>query len=219
MLSGETSVGDHPIETVRTMARIIEEVESDSVVAVPPLRRADRTQPGLLSHAARDIADGRDAKALVAFTLSGNTVRRLARLHPRRPLIAITPVAAVRNQLAMSWGTRALLVPDARSAEEMVRLVDQAVLAVDGFVPGDEVVIEAGAPPHTIGLTDLLRCTDRAPTSRPDDTPRTRGRAFPKLVAASQRDNRELRDSARIIVNGVSGIPSSDDQGVLTRPR
>ena len=157
MLSGETSVGDYPIETVRTMARIIEEVESDSVVEVPPLRQADRTQPGLLSHAARDIADGRDAKALVAFTLSGNTVRRLARLHPRRPLIAITPVAAVRNQLAMSWGTQALLVPDAQSAEEMVRLVDQAVLAVDGFAPGDEVVIVAGAPPHTIGLTDLLR--------------------------------------------------------------
>jgi pyruvate kinase len=157
MLSGETSVGAYPIETVRTMARIIEEVESDSGVAVPPLRQADRTQPGLLSHAARDIADGRDAKALVAFTLSGNTVRRLARLHPRRPLIAITPVAAVRNQLAMSWGTHALLVPDARSAEEMVRLVDQAVLAVDGFSPGDEVVIVAGAPPHTIGLTDLLR--------------------------------------------------------------
>jgi hypothetical protein len=94
MLSGETSVGDYPIETVRTMARIIEEVEFDPVVAVPPLRQADRTQPSLLSHAARDIADGRDAKALVAFTLSGNTVRRLARLHPRRPLIAITPVAA-----------------------------------------------------------------------------------------------------------------------------
>ena len=157
MLSGETTVGAYPIETVPTMARIIEEVESDSGVAVPPLRQADRTQPGLLSHAARDIADGRDAKALVAFTLSGNTVRRLARLHPRRPLIAITPVAAVRNQLAMSRGTHALLVPDARSAEEMVRLVDQAVLAVDGFSPGDEVVIVAGAPPHTIGLTDLLR--------------------------------------------------------------
>ena len=139
------------------MARIIEEVESDSAVTVPPLRQADRTQPGLLSHAARDIADGRDAKALVAFTLSGNTVRRLARLHPRRTLIAITPVAAVRNQLAMSWGTHALLVPDAQSAEEMVRLVDQAVLAMDGFTPGDEVVIVAGAPPHTIGLTDLLR--------------------------------------------------------------
>jgi pyruvate kinase len=71
-------------EAVETMARIIEEVESDPTTAVPPLRRPDRTQPGLLVQAARDIADGLDATALVAFTLSGNTVRRLARLHPHR---------------------------------------------------------------------------------------------------------------------------------------
>ena len=85
------------------MARIIEEVESDPTAAVPPLRRADRTQPGLLVPArARDIADcrradGLDATALVAFTLSGNTVRRLARLHPGRPLIAITPESRVNG--------------------------------------------------------------------------------------------------------------------------
>jgi pyruvate kinase len=105
MLSGETSVGSYPLETVRTMARIIEEVESDPTTTVPPLRLPDRTQPGLLVQAARDIADGLDAAVLVAFTLSGNTVRRLARLHPRRPLVAITPDPAIRNQLALSWGT------------------------------------------------------------------------------------------------------------------
>ena len=73
------------------MARIIEEAESDPTSAVPPLRLPDRTQPGLLVQAARDIADGLDANALVAFTLSGNTVRRLARLHPRH-FVAITPI-------------------------------------------------------------------------------------------------------------------------------
>ena len=157
MLSGETSVGSYPLETVRTMARIIEEVESDPTTAVPPLRRPDRTQPGLLVQAARDIADGLDATALVAFTLSGNTVRRLARLHPRRPLIAITPNPGVRNQLALSWGTEPVLVADVESSDAMVRIVDQAVLALDGYGRGDGVVIVAGAPPHTIGVTDLLR--------------------------------------------------------------
>jgi pyruvate kinase len=157
MLSGETSVGSYPLETVRTMARIIEEVESDPTTAVPPLRRPDRTQPGLLVQAARDIADGLDATALVAFTLSGNTVRRLARLHPRRPLVAITPNPAVRNQLALSWGTEPVLVADVESSDALVRIVDDAVLALEGFTPGDGVVIVAGAPSHTIGLTDLLR--------------------------------------------------------------
>jgi hypothetical protein len=102
-------LGSYPLETVRTMARIIEEVESDPTAAVPPLRRADRTQPGLLVQAARDIADcrradGLDATALVAFTLSGNTVRRLARLHPGRPLIAITPNPALTESARAELG-------------------------------------------------------------------------------------------------------------------
>lgn len=88
--------------------------------------------------------------------LSGNTVRRLARLHPRQPLVALTPVREVRDQLALSWGTRAVLVPDVASAEDMVRVVDEALLA-RGFARGDVVVIVAGAPPHTVGVTDLLR--------------------------------------------------------------
>ena len=105
MLSGETSVGKYAIETVRTMSKIIEAVEADSRrrPAAPPARR---TQPGVISYAARDIGGRLNAKALVAFTNSGNTVRRLARLHPRRPLLAITPSPAIRNQLALTWGTQ-----------------------------------------------------------------------------------------------------------------
>src|SRR4029079_19175572 len=92
MLSGETISGAYRVETVRTMARIVEEAESDRSGLVPGLREVDRTQPGLLAQAALTIGGALDAAALVAFTLSGNTVRRLARLHPQRPLIALTPV-------------------------------------------------------------------------------------------------------------------------------
>jgi pyruvate kinase len=157
MLSGETSVGAYPIDAVATMARIVEEAESDRSGLVPALRQADRTQPGLLSQAALGIADGLGAAALVAFTLSGNTVRRLARLHPVEPLVALTPVREVRDQLALSWGTTAVLVPDVESAEDMVQIVDETLLAMDVFTRGDVVVIVAGAPPYTIGVSDLLR--------------------------------------------------------------
>ncbi len=80
MLSGETSVGKYPIVTVKTMAKIIEAVEAESVSA-PPLTHTPRTMGGVLSFAARDIGERIGAKALVAFTYSGDTVRRLARLH------------------------------------------------------------------------------------------------------------------------------------------
>ena len=106
MLSGETSVGAYPMETVRDHGADHRggRVRPDDRRPAAP---RGRTAPNRAcsSQAARDIADGLDATALVAFTLSGNTVRRLARLHPRRPLIAITPNPEVRNQLALSWGT------------------------------------------------------------------------------------------------------------------
>ena len=157
MLSGETSVGSYPLETVRTMARIIEEVESDPTTAVPPLAGLTARNRACWSRRARGHRGRSGRPALVAFTLSGNTVRRLARLRPRRPLVAITPNPGVRNQLALSWGTEPVLVADVASSDAMVRIVDQAVLAFDGYGRGDGVVIVAGAPPHTIGVTDLLR--------------------------------------------------------------
>ena len=90
MLSGETSVGKYPIVTVKTMAKIIEAVEAESVTA-PPLTHTPRTMGGVLSFAARDIGERIGAKALVAFTYSGDTVRRLARLHTTLPVLGLHP--------------------------------------------------------------------------------------------------------------------------------
>lgn len=164
MLSGETSVGKYAIESVRTMARIAEEVETEPVAAVPVLRNLPRTQPGMLTQAARDIGDGLDAKALVAFTQTGDTVRRLARHHPRLPLLAFTPIPAVRNQLALTWGVEAFLVPQVDTTDAMVRLVDEAAVSLARYAADDLVVIVAGSPPGVAGSTNLLRvhrlCTE-----------------------------------------------------------
>ena len=157
MLSGETSVGAHPIETVRTMARIILEVEADPITTVPPLRHPGRTQPGLITQAARDISDGLDATALVAFTQSGGTVLRLARHHCRIPLYAFTPEPLVRSQLALSWGVETYITPTVQHTDEMVRAVEDAMLANGRGRPGDLVVIVAGSPPGTPGSTNMLR--------------------------------------------------------------
>ncbi|MBM9466825.1 pyruvate kinase [Nakamurella leprariae] len=156
MLSGETSVGKYPIITVKTMSRIIEAIEAQSVTA-PPLTHTPRTRGGVLSFAARDIGERVNAKAVVAFTFSGDTVRRLSRLHTKLPVLAFTPLAAVRNQLSLTWGTRTYEVAAVESTDEMVRLVDQALLEVPGYEHGDTVVIVAGSPPNTSGSTNLIR--------------------------------------------------------------
>ncbi len=156
MLSGETSVGRYPIETVETMSRIITAVEGESTT-VPPLSHVPRTKRGVISYAARDIGERLNAKALVAFTQSGDTVRRLARLHTRLPLLAFTPLESVRSQLSLTWGTTARIVPPVESTDAMVRQVDHAMLAMGRYQRGDLVVVVAGSPPGTVGSTNLIR--------------------------------------------------------------
>lgn len=156
MLSGETSVGRYAIESVQTMGRIIEAVETESVV-VPPLTHVPRTKRGVISYAARDIGERLNAKALVAFTQSGDTVRRLARLHTHLPLLAFTPEPSVRSQLSLTWGTETFLVPKVESTDEMVRQVDVAMIEIGRYSAGDLMVVVAGSPPGTIGSTNLIR--------------------------------------------------------------
>ncbi len=155
MLSGETSVGRYAIEVVETMGRIIEAVETDSPI-VPPLTHVPRTKRGVISYAARDIGERLNAKALVAFTQSGDTVRRLARLHTRLPLLAFTPEECVRSQLSMTWGTNTHIVPRVESTDQMIQQVDHAMLDMGKYQKGDLVVIVAGSPPGTVGSTNLI---------------------------------------------------------------
>jgi pyruvate kinase len=155
MLSGETAVGKHPLAAVQTMARIVCAVEENSTAA-PPLTHVPRTKRGVISYAARDIGERLDAKALVAFTQSGDTVRRLARLHTPLPLLAFTPLPEVRSQLAMTWGTETFIVPIIQTTDGMIRQVDKSLLELGRYKRGDLVVIVAGAPPGTVGSTNLI---------------------------------------------------------------
>ncbi len=155
MLSGETSVGKYPLEAVRTMSRIVAAVEENSTAA-PPLTHVPRTKRGVISYAARDIGERLDAKALVAFTQSGDTVRRLARLHTPLPLLAFTSLPEVRSQLALTWGTETFIVPHIETTDGMVHQVDKSLLELNRYRRGDMVVIVAGAPPGTVGSTNMI---------------------------------------------------------------
>jgi pyruvate kinase len=156
MLSGETSVGRYPVLTVSTMARIIATTEAGEI-DVPRLQHDPRTHSGALTAAAAKITQSIGGKAMVAFSQTGDTVRRLARLHCYLPLLAFTPEPMVRNQLALSWGVQTFLSPFVEHTDDMFRQVDQALLGMDFAYKGDYVVIVAGSPPGTPGSTNTLR--------------------------------------------------------------
>jgi pyruvate kinase len=94
---------------------------------------------------------------LVAFTNSGDTVRRLARLHTELPLLAFTPIEAIRNQLALTWGVTTFVTPAVDTTDEIVTQVDQAILQLPGYDIGDIVVIVAGSSSKSTAHTSLIR--------------------------------------------------------------
>ena len=156
MLSGETSVGRYPVQAVATMSRIISSVEAPGT-GVRPLQHNPRTASGALVKAAKDIGDALGAVALVAFTQSGDTARRLARLQPSQRLLVFTPVEQVQRQMALIWGAEAYLVWAVQSTDDIVRQVDSALLQHRVCRPHDLVIVVAGTPPNTPRGTNTIR--------------------------------------------------------------
>ncbi|HVE24867.1 MAG TPA: pyruvate kinase [Sporichthya sp.] len=157
MLSGETSVGKHALTAVRTMARIIEAVEEDTLTALGPAMGPPQTIGGAIARAATEVGEAANAKYLVAFTTTGESARRLARYRSPIPVLAFTPTPAVRNQLALTWGVETFLVAGVRHTDEMVKQVDAALLDLGRVAVGDRIVIIAGSPPGVPGGTNAMR--------------------------------------------------------------
>ncbi|MQA83461.1 MAG: pyruvate kinase [Streptosporangiales bacterium] len=157
MLSAETSIGAYPDDVVATMGRIVEAAEHETLHPAAVLTRTPTTTGGAIARAAAEVGAVVGAKALVAFTMTGETARRLARYRSPIPLLAFTSVQAVRSQLALVWGAETFLVEHATHTDDMVRQVDAALLQIDRCGVGDKVVIVAGSPPGTPGSTNMLR--------------------------------------------------------------
>ncbi len=157
MLSGETSVGEYPIETVRTMARIISSTEDHELHNMAAIDWQPKTRGGVIAKAAAEVAERVGAKFLVAFTQSGDSARRLARYRGEIQVLAFTTQPIVRSQLSLTWGIETFLSPEVEHTDQMVREVDEQLLAIGRVQQGDLVVIIAGSPPGIPGSTNAMR--------------------------------------------------------------
>ena len=157
MLSGETSVGEYPLETVQTMARIIESTEENGLDRIPELGTKPHTHSGAVVKAAMDIAELLGSKYVCVFTESGDTLRRVSRLRSRIPVLAFSPNEEVRRKLSLIWGATTYLVDKVTHTDQMVKQVDELMLESGKCRVGDEVIIVAGSPPGIPGSTNALR--------------------------------------------------------------
>jgi pyruvate kinase len=157
MLSGETSVGEYPVVTVETMARIVESTERHGLERIPPLGTKPRTQAGAITLAAVEVADFVQAKYLCVFTETGESVRRMSRIRSVIPILAFTPYPAIRRRMALNWGVESFVVARVTHTDQMVGQVDE-VLAKTGMAEaGEKVVIISGSPPGIPGTTNDVR--------------------------------------------------------------
>ncbi len=120
-----------------------------------------RTRGGIIAKAAAEVAERVGAPYLIAFTQSGDSARRLARLRGEIPVLAFTPHASTRSRLALTWGVEAFKTEDVEHTDEMVRQVDEALLEIGRLEVGEQVVIIGGSPPGIPGL-------DERPADPPD---------------------------------------------------
>jgi pyruvate kinase len=159
MLSAESASGQWPEEAVSMMNAIAMSVESDPGYAARlhfTETLPDATTADALAAAAANIANTVSAAAIVCFTLSGSTARRIARERPMVPLMVLTPQAATARRLGLLWGAHAVRTRDVASFEEMVAKTKRMVLRHKLAKAGDRIVVVAGVPFGTPGSTNMI---------------------------------------------------------------
>ena len=157
MLSGETSVGSFPVETVATMAKIIQSTEENGLSRIPDLGTRPHTQGGAVSFAAMEIAELLGSKYVCVFTEGGDSLRRISRLRSAVPVLSFTPNVQTARELSLVWGSKTYIVPKVTHTDAMFEQVDISVLEQGMCKVGDEVVVVAGTPPGVSGSTNTLR--------------------------------------------------------------
>ena len=159
MLSAESAAGDYPCEAVEMMDRIAVSAESDPIY---PARvhftstPAEPTTADALSASAKHVAEIVSAKAMVCYTSSGSTARRIARERPTVPILVMTASRTVARRLGLQWGVHAVHTRDVTNFEEMVGKARRMALRHKIAGAGDRLVIMAGVPFGVSGSTNVI---------------------------------------------------------------
>lgn len=149
MLSGETAVGNYPVETVKMMDAIVREAEEYTKRwghwqgSESSAQRDDATS---ITRAARELAHDVNVAAITLFTQSGRTARLMSKASPRVPIYGLTPEIDTYNRMAMYWGVTPLMVELSNSVDAMLANLEAAALSSTSIKPGQQVVVISGYP-------------------------------------------------------------------------
>jgi pyruvate kinase len=158
MLSGETAIGEHPVEAVRVMDRIALAVEpSLDYRHEIPTADDEPTIDQAMSNAACDVAEALSATAILVPTFSGHTASAVARLRPQRPIVALTHKSESLRHLALEWGVTPVSITETSDVEDLWSRSVVAAREAGVVAPGDRVVITAGTAVNIPGSTNVIK--------------------------------------------------------------
>ncbi|MFO8006851.1 MAG: pyruvate kinase, partial [Candidatus Brocadiia bacterium] len=160
MLSGETSIGRYPVQTVRMMdkiARHIEQYLREQDAAVPEVEEVHNRAEHALANAACMIARRLEAAGIVPFTQTGSTARYVSQRRPSAPIYALTPDESTYRRLALLWAVRPVKLEMFETTDEMVQQGTRRLRQIGLVAAGDTIVYIAGASTITPGGTDMLK--------------------------------------------------------------
>ena len=158
MLSAETAIGEYPVAAIETMAQIARAVEPSLGYRHQLPAAADEPTVGrAMSNAACDLAEALSAKAILVPTFTGRTASAVARLRPRRPIIALTHVLGSLQHMAIEWGVTPLQVPEASDVDDLWRVSIEAAREAGIVQAGDRVVVTAGTAVNIPGSTNVIK--------------------------------------------------------------
>ena len=157
MLSNETAVGQFPVESVATMARIALRTEREQMKRVTEEFSKSHTIPNAISQAVGQISSQLRASAIMTLTRTGATARNVSKFRPQAPILAITPLVDVSRQLQLVWGVTPLLVMDSSSSEETFQAATNVAQEKSLLRDGDLVVMTAGTVQGVAGSTDFIK--------------------------------------------------------------
>jgi pyruvate kinase len=160
MLSGETAVGEYPIQTVDMMTKIICQAEAHvdewGHWHGPDVANTQGDDTIFMSLAVRELAHDRNVAAIAVFTMSGRTAVHVSKTRPGVPILAFTPDPRTYNRLEMYWGVTPYLVPHCTTFEGMLADVDAAMKESGVVKPGQQVALTCGFPVATMSPTNLV---------------------------------------------------------------
>lgn len=154
MLSGETTVGKHPIETVRAMANICETAEKYAEFNYEPVENNITTA---IARSVVDSVDILNAKLICAATMSGHTAKVISNLKPNAPILALVPDDKTGRRLALNWGVYPANVGVMDSTDEIIKVAKEKAIEKSNLQKDDIIVITGSFPKHQTKHTNLMK--------------------------------------------------------------